>query len=229
MRVSLPGPSRSRTLIDRTHMEHPVATLRVLASRPWSRRLGALIPVFIVTLSLGGALAGCSSGSTSSMAPTAMAGQDPTATASAAPPAAPLAATAPSVPVGSMTMPTAEEVSATWAARPDYVKALPAAGQEAYAFALARPDVLQWLPCYCGCTGIPHRSNLDCYFQRREVRGTYSYEEHASFCDICVKTANLASDMLLEGKTMVQIRGAVDSTFGGGAVPGTDTPMPPAS
>ena len=198
-----------------------MATLRVPAHRRWSRRLGALIAVFIVTMSLGGALAGCSGGSTSTMTPTAIASQG---TATSAP-----AAATPSVPMGAMTMPTNDEVSATWQARPDYVKALPPEGQAAYAFALARPDVLQWLPCYCGCAGIPHRNNLDCFFQRREVKSSFSYEEHASFCDICVKTANMASDMLLQGKTMVQIRAAVDSTYGGGAAPGTDTPLPPAS
>ena len=108
------------------------------------------------------------------------------------------------------------------------MSALPAAGQAAYAFALARPDVLQWLPCYCGCTAMGHRSNLDCFFQRREVTGSYSYEEHASFCDVCVRTANMASQMLQDGSTILQIRSAVDSSFGGSA-PGTDTPMPPAS
>jgi hypothetical protein len=203
-------------------LEHPVATLRVPVLRPWSRRLAALIPVLIVTLSLGGALAGCSSGSASTMAPTAMPTQD---AAAASPAVAPVAI----VPMGAMTMPTADEVTTAWGARPDYVKALPAEGQAAYAFALARPDVLQWLPCYCGCAGIPHRSNLDCYFVRREVKSTFAYEEHASFCDICVKIANQASQLLQEGKTMVQIRDAVDSTFGGGAAPGTDTPLPPAS
>ena len=205
-----------------------MATLRVPTLRPWSRRLGALIPVFIVTLSLGGALAGCSSGASSTMAPTAMAPQASAATPAATAPATPRAPVA-AVPMGAMTMPTAEEVTTTWGARPDYVKALPAEGQAAYAFALARPDVLQWLPCYCGCAGIPHRSNLDCYFQRREVKGTFTYEEHASFCDICVKIANQASGMIQQGKTMTQIRAAVDSTFGGGAAPGTDTPTPPTS
>jgi hypothetical protein len=206
------------TSIDRTQLEHPVATYRIPALRPWSRRLGALVSVFIVTLSLGGALAGCSNGSDESI------GAQPTAVSGAAG----TSVDAVSVPLGSMTMPTAQEVEATWNARPGYVNALPADWQAAYSFALARPDVLQWLPCYCGCTGIPHRSNLDCFFQRREVKGTYSYEEHASYCDICIKTANMASDMLLQGKTMVQIRAAVDSTFSGGAAPGTDTPMPPA-
>jgi hypothetical protein len=76
---------------------------------------------------------------------------------------------------------------------------------------------------------MDHRSNLDCFFQRREVKGNYSFEEHASYCDVCVKTANMASRMLREGATMVQIRAAVDDTFGGGAAPGTDTALPPAT
>ncbi len=83
------------------------------------------------------------------------------------------------------------------------------------------------MPCYCGCAGMEHRSNLDCFFQRREVKGSFAYEEHASFCDICVQTANTASRLLREGKTMVQVRAAIDGQFGGGSVPGTDTPLPP--
>ena len=192
-----------------------MAKSRVLVSRSSALRLRALVPVLIVSLSVGGAAAGCSSDAGSSMTePMATTGDWVT----------PVAA----VPMGSMTMPTAEEIATTWAARPAYVNALPADWQAAYAFALARPVVVQWLPCYCGCDGISHRSNLDCFFQRREVKGTYVYEEHASYCDICVRTANMASDMLEQGKTMVQIRDAVDSTFSGGAAPGTDTPMPPA-
>ena len=189
--------------------------LRLRPSRVNGRApaLGAALLVLVV--GLGGAVAGCSNGSSG-----AMAGE-------AASPVAAMTAEA-AVPMGTMHMPTADEVSSTWKARPGYVKELSADWQEAYAFALARPDVVQWLPCYCGCEGMGHRSNLDCFFQRREVQGSYVYEEHASFCDICVKTANMASDMLRDGQTMVQIRAAVDSTYGGGAAPGTDTPLPPA-
>ena len=174
-------------------------------------RLLAILPILAVSLGLAGAVAGCGGSDAAMVTP--------------GPAAAPTEA---AVPMGSMTMPTEAEMSATWGARPGYVKQLPNAGQEAYRFALARPDVLQWLPCYCGCQGIPHKSNLDCFFQRREVQGNYRYEEHASYCDICIRTANLASKMLREGSTMVQIRAAVDSTFGDGRVPGTDTPLPPA-
>jgi Protein of unknown function with PCYCGC motif len=169
--------------------------------------------VMLVTLSVlaSGAVAGCA-------APGAHPGD-------AAPaPTAPVAAT---VPMGSMVMPTADEVTAAWSARPEYVRALPSDWQGAYSYALARPDVLQWLPCYCGCSGAGHRSNLDCFFQRRET-GVITFEEHASFCDICVQTANLAQQLLREGKTITQVRAAVGATFGGSA-PGTDTPLPPSS
>ena len=74
--------------------------------------------------------------------------------------------------------------------------------------------------------GDGHRSNLDCFFDRRES-GEITFQEHGSYCDICVETSNLAAKLLGEGKTLAEIRAAVDETFGGGGH-GTDTPLPPA-
>lgn len=36
---------------------------------------------------------------------------------------------------------------------------------EAYLFAAQHPEVLEYMPCYCGCEreGIGHRSNYDCF------------------------------------------------------------------
>lgn len=36
---------------------------------------------------------------------------------------------------------------------------------EAYVFAARHPEVLQYMPCYCGCERAtpPHRSNYDCF------------------------------------------------------------------
>jgi hypothetical protein len=202
-----------------------MSTRSVSTRPPRVRRLGALGgPLLILVLALGGTMAGCSSGHDAATAGAGNAMGGMTAGGDATPAEAEAA-----VPMGDMQMPTAAEVTVTWKARPDYVKALPSEWQEAYAFALSRPDVLQWLPCYCGCAAMDHRSNLDCFFQRREVKGNYSFEEHASYCDICVKTANMASRMLREGATMVQMRAAVDDAFGGGAAPGTDTALPPST
>lgn len=130
------------------------------------------------------------------------------------------------VPSGNVVVPTAAEVAAAWDRRPEFVRALPKDWQAAYKFALARPDVIGWMPCNCGCGGDGHRSNLDCFFIGRES-GEITFEEHGSYCDICVETSNLAAKLLDEGKTMAEIRAAVDETFGGGGH-STDTPLPPA-
>lgn len=50
---------------------------------------------------------------------------------------------------------------------PQFAQASPEA-QQAYRFAVAHPDVLQYIPCYCGCNSAGHTSNKDCYI--REVR-----------------------------------------------------------
>jgi hypothetical protein len=40
--------------------------------------------------------------------------------------------------------------------------------QEAYRFAVANQDLLQWMPCFCGCGEMGHTSNASCYVQ--EIR-----------------------------------------------------------
>jgi hypothetical protein len=52
---------------------------------------------------------------------------------------------------------------------PDLFYKAPARIQETYRFAVANQDLLQWMPCFCGCGELGHGSNADCYVQ--EVRG----------------------------------------------------------
>jgi hypothetical protein len=112
-----------------------------------------------------------------------------------------------------------------WAARPDYVRADPAT-EEAYAFALAHPRIVQWMPCYCGCEAMGHGSNLDCYFKHGQPGDRAAFEEHASFCDICVQITLKTKQLNAEGKSLREIRQIIDQTFGGSA-PGTLTDQPP--
>jgi len=44
--------------------------------------------------------------------------------------------------------------------------------REAYRFALAHPDVLQYVPCYCGCVNGGHTSNRDCYIKALRPDGS---------------------------------------------------------
>jgi hypothetical protein len=97
---------------------------------------------------------------------------------------------------------------ALWAARPDFVR--------------ANPETVKWMPCYCGCGEMRHDSNLDCYLRP----GQATYEEHASFCDICVQITLKTRDLVNQGKTLKEIRAVVDRTWGG-SIPGTPTALPP--
>jgi hypothetical protein len=113
--------------------------------------------------------------------------------------------------------------AAAWAARPDYTHTT-ARTEEAYLYAMEHPLVVQWMPCYCGCGGIGHGSNLDCYFEPNSG-GTIVFEEHASYCAICVDITLRTKQLANSGATLASIRTAIDAEFGG-AGPGTDTARP---
>jgi len=55
---------------------------------------------------------------------------------------------------------------ARMAGAPDEVK-------EAYVFAAKHPEVLQYMPCYCGCENEspPHQSNVDCFIDQIDRSG----------------------------------------------------------
>jgi hypothetical protein len=188
-------------------------SMRVTATPRSRRRLAfpGTLAVLVLALS-GGLVAACGGGDHA----TAM----PTMGASAAP--------ATAMPAAASHDPGADAaaIEAAWAARPDYVSHADARVQDAYRYALERPDVIQWMPCYCGCAAMQHRSNLDCFLRSRMSVGAVAYEEHASYCDVCVQTALLAKQRIAEGRSLAEIRAQVDATFGGNGVPGTPTDLP---
>jgi hypothetical protein len=122
----------------------------------------------------------------------------------------------------------ADAMQAAWANRPAYVRS-DGRTEEAYAYAAAHPEILQWIPCYCGCAGMGHRSNLDCFFKptNGDLTGP-QFEEHASGCQVCVDEALMAKQLAGQGQSLRAIRSAIDQAFGGGGAPGTSTELPPA-
>lgn len=192
-------------------------------TRPIARGLAAVAMQALLVMLLGGAVAACSAG------PGGAAAGDPAAATAAASTHATMAPGATAGDTGAVMgedLPTPDDIAAGWAARPEYVASATQRTQAAYAFSLARPDLLRFLPCYCGCVAMEHDSNLDCFI-KPGGGSPVAFEEHASFCDICVDIALKAQDMLAKGNTLIQMRAAVDSEFGGLA-PGTQTDLPPA-
>jgi hypothetical protein len=48
-----------------------------------------------------------------------------------------------------------------------------------YRFARERGDVLQWMPCTCGCAQLGHASNRACYIKREDGDRT-TWTSHAA-------------------------------------------------
>jgi len=64
---------------------------------------------------------------------------------------------------------------------PKEVQQGPPKVREAYQFAIANQEYLSQFPCYCGCGGMGHRSNRDCYIKEVKPDSTIVFEDHAFF------------------------------------------------
>ncbi len=91
-----------------------------------------------------------------------------------------------------------------------------------YMYATEHPEILEQIPCYCGCGGhSEHRFLRDCY-----IHDDWTYDEHASFCDVCIGEAIKVQDYLAQGKTLKEARALIDQEYGS-KFPGQNTNTPP--
>ena len=110
---------------------------------------------------------------------------------------------------------------------PDYVMSAPEDVQMAYQFAMDRPDIMMWMPCYCGCGGhAGHKSAKNCFIKESSTASNIQVDEHGAGCQMCVTIALDIKAMTEEGRSLKEIRTYIDDKFGD-IGPGTDTPMPP--
>jgi len=89
----------------------------------------------------------------------------------------------------------------------------PVVVQESYQFAIAYPDSLKNVPCYCGCGEVGHTSNYDCYIKVIKPTGEIIFDQHALGCSICVDISQDVMKMTENGKSPADIRTAIDLTY----------------
>jgi hypothetical protein len=102
---------------------------------------------------------------------------------------------------------------AAMADMPAEVQAAPAAVREAYQFAVTHPEVLQGIPCYCGCGPMGHTSNYACYVSGENADGSLTYDTHALGCSICVDIAQDAMRLNKQGQSIAEIKTYIDQTY----------------
>jgi hypothetical protein len=47
-----------------------------------------------------------------------------------------------------------------------------------YEFAARHPEVLRYVPCFCGCEQRGHEHNEECFVRSRDAQGRVSWEVH---------------------------------------------------
>lgn len=98
----------------------------------------------------------------------------------------------------------------------------------AYKFAAEHPEILSYVPCFCGCERSGHRGNEDCFVRTRDVNGdVVQWEEHGMECAVCLDVATRSLQLYTSGATVSDIRAAVEKEFGPLATTRTPTPDAP--
>jgi hypothetical protein len=84
--------------------------------------------------------------------------------------------------------------------------------RDAYLFAVANPEILQEIPCYCGCGTMGHTSNLSCFASPTE-EGALEFDSHALGCSICVDIAQDVMRLMRQQAQLSEIQSFVHSRY----------------
>jgi hypothetical protein len=97
----------------------------------------------------------------------------------------------------------------------------------AYEFAARHPEVISYIPCFCGCERGGHKSNESCFIASR-ANGRVTWDTHGLNCDICLRVALETMQMHNAGAATSDIRKLIEAKYAASFPGHTPTPMPPA-
>jgi hypothetical protein len=99
--------------------------------------------------------------------------------------------------------------------------------REVYRFAAEHPEILSYVPCFCGCERGGHKGNDDCFVKARSADGdVIEWEPHGLDCAVCIDVANEAMQMTRSGASVTDIRTAIEKKWNRPGSGHTPTPMP---
>jgi hypothetical protein len=101
--------------------------------------------------------------------------------------------------------------------------------RQVYEFAARHPEVLQYVPCYCGCERVGHTGNHSCFVKSRAANGRITeWDLHGIGCAICLDIGRKAMTMFNAGMSVTAIRAKIEKDYGTRYRSHTPTPQPPA-
>jgi len=100
---------------------------------------------------------------------------------------------------------------------------------QVFQFAAEHPEVLTYVPCFCGCDHMGHKGNEDCFVKQRAANGdVVAWEPHGTECQVCIDVGQQAMQMYSSGASVASIRDAIEKKYAGTYQNHTPTPQPPA-
>jgi Protein of unknown function with PCYCGC motif len=102
--------------------------------------------------------------------------------------------------------------------------------QQVYEFAAKHPEILQYVPCYCGCERVGHGGNHDCFVKSRSTSGRVNeWDAHGLGCAVCLDVGRDAMMLFNSGASVTSIRSAIERKYASHFPSSTPTPKPPTT
>ena len=119
------------------------------------------------------------------------------------------------------------ETTASASVLPRFLDSQPEQVRTIYGIAGANAELLEYIPCFCGCGETAgHKNNKNCFIHSINKDGSVVWDDHGTRCGVCMEIAVVAAGMKHEGKSDLEIRNFIDESYSSGYGPSTDTPMP---
>jgi hypothetical protein len=101
---------------------------------------------------------------------------------------------------------------------------------EAYHFAAEHPEILSYVPCFCGCELSGHDGNHACFVKSRAPNGdVVEWDEHGVECAVCIDVATRSRQLHASGASVRDIRATIEKEFKPHSPRITPTPTPPGT
>ncbi|SFE79466.1 Protein of unknown function with PCYCGC motif-containing protein [Bacillus sp. OV194] len=108
---------------------------------------------------------------------------------------------------------------------PSFLMKQPKEIQVIYQAAAKHKELLEKIPCYCGCgEEANHKNNYDCFVHENKKNGAIVWDDHGTKCGVCLEIAAQSVMDYSKGKSVKEIRENIDKTYEKGYAKPTPTP-----
>ncbi|MCP3029379.1 PCYCGC domain-containing protein [Halobacillus sp. A5] len=117
------------------------------------------------------------------------------------------------------------EETSSYEQLPGFLDEKPEDMQNIYAAVAQNKDLLENIPCYCGCGETAgHRDNYDCFVHESREDESLVWDDHGTKCGVCLEIAAQAIVDHQDGKSVKEIREDIDKQYEDGYAEPTPTP-----